>query len=188
MNLEFEKFPKIPRLKRTCTITEKIDGTNAQIVFDSAGSILCGSRNRVITPEDDNYGFASWAYTHREALFSVLGEGRHYGEWWGAGIQRRYGLDHKRFSLFNTARWGLGRDDPAKLAVVDGLDVVPVLYEGDFNTTVIDEVMSDLVYGSVAACHAGVSGASPEGIIVYHHTLRQYSKVTYEYDRTGKPE
>ena len=86
--LTFEKFPSIKRLKRDCVISEKIDGTNAQIYFDDQGNILCGSRKRQITPEDDNAGFATWAYTHREILFGILGEGRHYGEWWGQGIQR----------------------------------------------------------------------------------------------------
>ena len=31
MMIEFTKFPKIPRLNRDMIITEKIDGTNAQI-------------------------------------------------------------------------------------------------------------------------------------------------------------
>lgn len=29
--IEFKPFPKMARLKRQCLITEKIDGTNAQI-------------------------------------------------------------------------------------------------------------------------------------------------------------
>ena len=37
--LLFEEFPKIHRLKRGCVITEKIDGTNAQVNFDEEGRI-----------------------------------------------------------------------------------------------------------------------------------------------------
>ena len=48
--LKFEKFSKIPRLNKTCTITEKIDGTNAQIVFDEDGRFIVGSRKREIFP------------------------------------------------------------------------------------------------------------------------------------------
>ena len=34
--IQFEAFDKIPRLKRGCVITEKIDGTNAQIYIPEA--------------------------------------------------------------------------------------------------------------------------------------------------------
>src|SRR5690349_11912868 len=99
--MEFEAFNKIARLSRNCTITEKIDGTNACIaISDDGKDFFIGSRSRWITPEDDNFGFARWATEHREELL-LLGPGRHWGEWWGAGIQRRYGVPEKRFSLFN---------------------------------------------------------------------------------------
>lgn len=55
---EFVPFQKIGRLSRGCTITEKIDGTNASIYIGEDGEFLTGSRTRWITPEDDNYGFA----------------------------------------------------------------------------------------------------------------------------------
>jgi hypothetical protein len=56
---DFLAMPKIPRLSRLCTITEKIDGTNASIFISEDGSeFLVGSRTRWITPQDDNYGFA----------------------------------------------------------------------------------------------------------------------------------
>ena len=57
-NLEFREFPKIARLSREVIISEKIDGTNAQILITEDGQVLTGSRNRWITPQDDNYGFA----------------------------------------------------------------------------------------------------------------------------------
>jgi len=179
--LIFEKFPSIKRLKRSCVITEKLDGTNAQIAFDEYGVMLCGSRKREITPDDDNYGFARWAYDNQEILFATLGEGRHYGEWWGSGIQRRYGLtgDDKRFSLFNSGRW-----HPRDLDDVPQLGVVPVLYAGEFTTEAVDKVMADLKdSGSIAA--EGYD--KPEGIIVYHSQINQMFKVTFEHDEKGKP-
>ncbi|HLE80817.1 MAG TPA: RNA ligase family protein, partial [Dehalococcoidia bacterium] len=100
---DFQEFGKIYRLSRDCIITEKIDGTNAQVVVLEDGRVLAGSRNRWITPEADNFGFARWVKEHEEELRS-LGPGRHYGEWWGSGIQRGYGLKEKRFSLFNVSR------------------------------------------------------------------------------------
>lgn len=121
---EFEPFQKIGRIKRSCVVTEKIDGTNAQVHILEDGRIRAGSRRRYITPEIDNYGFAKWVAENEEEL-SRLGPGRHYGEWWGSGIQRRYGLtDDKRFSLFNTLRWS----DPA--ARPECCSTVPVLYGG----------------------------------------------------------
>ena len=178
--LTFEKFPSIKRLKRNCVITEKIDGTNAQIVFDEQGKILCGSRKRVITPEDDNYGFAKWAYDNKDELFTILGEGRHYGEWWGSGIQRRYGLTgtDKRFSLFNSGRW-----HSKDLETVPQLYVVPILYAGEFTTNVADTTMYQLKEtGSIAAD----GYMNPEGVIVYHSQINQMFKITFEYDKTGK--
>lgn len=177
-DLVFEKFPAIKRLKRGCVITEKLDGTNAQINFDADGNILCGSRKRMITPEDDNYGFASWAYTNQGKLFAILGEGRHYGEWWGQGIQRRYGMDKKIFSLFNSGRW-----HKTDLEDVDQLSVVPVLYAGEFTTNIVDEVMTKLKGQSVAA----EGYTNPEGVIVFHSQIKQMFKVTFEHDASGKP-
>lgn len=173
----FEKFPAIKRLKRSCVITEKLDGTNAQINFDVDGNILCGSRKRAITPEDDNYGFARWAHENKSGLFSVLGEGRHYGEWWGSGIQRRYGMDKKIFSLFNSGRWA-----ESDLEGVDQLSVVPVLYAGEFTSDQVDEAMNKLKGCSIAA--AGYN--NPEGIVVFHSQIKQMFKVTFEHDESGK--
>ncbi|MES2133853.1 MAG: RNA ligase family protein [Bacteroidota bacterium] len=36
-NLDFLEFPKMPRLSREVIITEKIDGTNAQLLITEAG-------------------------------------------------------------------------------------------------------------------------------------------------------
>lgn len=105
--IEFIPFPKIARLNREVVVTEKIDGTNASVyVGDDFATVLAGSRTKWITPEADNFGFARWVKEHEDELRVGLGPGTHYGEWWGAGIQRRYGLSEKRFSLFNVARWG----------------------------------------------------------------------------------
>ena len=176
--LTFEKFPSIKRLKRNCVITEKIDGTNAQINFDEQGNILCGSRKRQITPEDDNYGFASWAYTNQAKLFEILGIGRHYGEWWGSGIQRRYGMDKKIFSLFNSGRW-----HEKDLIEVEQLRVVPVLYVGEFTSDVVNATMEQLKGKSMAS----LGFDRPEGVVVYHSQIDQMFKVTFEHDDTGKP-
>lgn len=151
-------------------MTEKIDGTNALVHIAEDGSVFAGSRNRWITFEDDNYGFARWVLDHEEDLMH-LGPGNHYGEWWGQGIQRRYGQDRKRFSLFNTGRWTAENPPPACC------EVVPVLYHGDFSIGKVDEILSDLATtGSVAA----PGFMQPEGVVVFHVQSRQLFKKTLD--------
>ncbi len=101
MSAEFIAWKKIPRLENEkYTFTEKIDGTNACVHVDvSTGEITCQSRTKIIIPGDDNAGFAKWAYANKDELLK-LGDGYHFGEWWGQGIQRNYGQTEKRFSLF----------------------------------------------------------------------------------------
>lgn len=166
----FTPFQSIPRLKRGIVVTEKIDGTNAQIFITEDGRVLAGSRSRWITPDDDNYGFARWVAEHEDELHR-LGPGHHFGEWWGQGIQRRYGLEEKRFSLFNTGRWNAENPPPACC------HIVPVLYTGDFDTREIDAQLEHLrTNGSVAA----PGFMRPEGVVIYHAQSRQLFKVTLD--------
>lgn len=176
----FVSFPKLYRLRGPVIITEKLDGTNAQIYIGPNGEFKVGSRTRWITPEKDNFGFARWAYDNKALLIATLGEGKHYGEWWGSGIQRGYRLKTKVFSLFNTSRWD-------KLYLLESglsqIDVVPVLYSGAFDTTAFDAVLTELkITGSIAA----PGFMSPEGIVIYDTQSGTGFKKTYDYDDTGK--
>lgn len=191
--MEFTTFPKIPRLRRDVVITEKLDGTNAQVVISPAshaGELLnivasnaefvmrVGSRSRWITPgkSTDNYGFAGWCLDNAEQLFT-MGEGQHFGEWFGSGIQRNYGLAEKRFALFNTARWGAHNPNTPQCCTV-----VPVLYTGPDATAVERCVQQLRDTGSVAA----PGFMNPEGVVVYHTAARTLSKVTLEKDDSPK--
>ena len=174
--MEYIEFPKIARLNREIIVTEKIDGTNAQIVITEDGQFLVGSRTRWITPDNDNAGFARWAHDNKDELMK-LGVGSHFGEWWGQGIQRKYGLAEKRFSLFNTARWS---DDEARPKCCH---VVPVLYKGDFTTLAINHCIFKLKeFGSVAE----PGFMKPEGVVVFHTASRMNFKVTVEKDEQPK--
>jgi len=167
---EFQEFQKIPRLSRNCTITEKIDGTSACVFIGEDGEFLVGSRSRRITPEYDNYGFAQWAHAHKDELM-LLGHGRHFGEWWGSGIQRGYGLKNgeKRFSLFNTGRWNADNPPPACCSVV------PVLFNGIFTSTAVDACIYML---NSEGSRASPGFMHPEGVIVYQSAGRCYFKKT----------
>jgi hypothetical protein len=173
---EFQEFPKMARLSRRVIITEKIDGTNAQVCITENGEVRFGSRTRWITPDDDNFGFARWATENLDELMK-LGPGRHFGEWWGAGIQRGYGLKEKRFSLFNVSRWADER--PACC------DVVPVLFDGiwipECPSTAIERLRT---FGSSAA----PGFMKPEGIVMYHVAGNVGFKKTLEKDEMSKQE
>lgn len=174
--MDFKPFNKIARLSRGCVITEKLDGTNASILIGEAGEFLVGSRTRWITPEDDNYGFARWAHANRAEL-EKLGPGHHFGEWWGNGIQRKYGLKEKRFSLFNTARWNNAPDLPACVSVV------PVLYQGEFMTLNAEIAVEHLAFHGSAAAPGFMD---PEGIVVWHEAARILFKKTIKDDASPK--
>ena len=192
--MEFQKFPKMARLSREVVITEKIDGTNAQVCIADDGTILAGSRTRWITPTDDNYGFAAWVEANCDELLK-LGPGRHFGEWWGAGIQRHYGLKEKRFSLFNTQRWALHGTPPKAYSTADPrvtriqdilpacCSLVPVLYQGLLDTVIIDHCLEWMkLTGSVAA----PGFMKPEGVVVFHSAGNVGFKKTLDKDNLPK--
>ena len=215
--IPFQPFPKMARLRRECIITEKIDGTNASIYIgtynpqdpkclatqyrrstetESLG-MWAGSRTRWITTADDNFGFGQWVVDNAVALFN-LGEGHHFGEWWGSGIQRGYGFkDGERFfSLFNAGRW-VEHDKPTYFIEQDNpkaepkftenapacCKVVPILYSGLFDTDIARLAMFDLKTGGSAAA---AEYMNPEGIVVYHQAADTGFKMTLDNDDKPK--
>jgi hypothetical protein len=190
---EFQEFPKMARLSREVIVTEKIDGTNGQIFIPEPGDTLytekiyAGSRTKWLQLGDDNYGFASWVYKNQEQLVATLGPGRHFGEWWGSGIQRGYGLikGDKRFSLFNVSRWtDRGETGKEQVPVSIGLFVVPTLGKlSEFEPGKIRDILNMLAeHGSVAA--AGFM--RPEGIITWHVAANLGFKKTILNDESPK--
>ena len=187
--MEFEGFSKIARLSRAMVVTEKIDGTNAQIYVpeDATQPLLAGSRSRWLTPgkTSDNFGFAAWVIEH-DAELRRLGPGRHYGEWFGAGIQRRYGLTEKRFALFNVGRWF----DPKREAQTGErrecppcCTVVPTLLKGNFDTGAIGTVVELLRSGGSAAVPGFME---PEGVVIFHEASKTLFKKTLVDDEKPK--
>lgn len=183
--MEFKAFPKIARLsKDTAVITEKLDGTNAQIVIHG-DEIRAGSRNRWITPEDDNYGFAAWVHRNRTELLR-LGDGQHFGEWWGHGIQRGYGITEKRFSLFNHARWY-----DAYSAMMEGHDngfpkcchVVPKIAVCPFDLGHARHWLEWLMKNGSQAAHGY---ENPEGIVIFHRGSNTLFKMTERDEPKGQ--
>lgn len=195
-NLEFKEFAKMARLSRDIIITEKIDGTNVQLLITEDGDLFVGSRTKWITPQDDNAGFARWVEGNKAGLLK-LGAGRHFGEWWGSGIQRGYGLQkgEKRLSLFNVGRWALYGTEPKRILTADpriekyqdilpeGISLVPELYRGEFDTHKINEVLEDL---KTKGSYASPGFMKPEGIVVFHIAGNVGFKKTIEKDEVPK--
>lgn len=196
---EFIPWPKIPRFNRNVIITEKIDGTNACVIIeeaetlpldqnrladldhdDTSYAVYAQSRKRLITSDCDNFGFAAWVQSNAAELVELLGPGRHFGEWYGAGIQRRYGLDHRRFALFNVGRWS-----PEDFAETDlPVEVVPVLETlGQPDSREIQNVLRELRRGGSFAVPGFMN---PEGIVLYHTAAKQTFKVLLEGDDVPK--
>lgn len=215
--LGFRPFGKIARLTRQMVITEKLDGTNAQVMITRVGDgevpevgsvpdeahivilkgggtylLFSGSRSRWIKPgkATDNHGFAAWVSDHAAELVRGLGEGRHFGEWWGCGINRGYGLTEKKFSLFNTSRWVPHEFREAEWTLRDGQEfapaccgVVPIISAGPFCTQEVEEALDSLAgNGSFAA-----DGYDrPEGVVIFHVASGHYFKKTLESDDAPK--
>ncbi len=162
------------------------------------------SRKRLITPNSeeskgsDNYGFAAWVRENREDLVDLLGPGRHFGEWWGTGIQHGYGLEsQRRFSLFNP-RYALDGKLPFRTPPAPGMrndtiiDVVPVLYRGPFLDREVESNLGELPHEAALwqLRHCGSEAApgwrGPEGIFIFHEAAGQLFKVTLENDEKPK--
>ena len=198
----YASFPSIERLENIyCVISEKVDGTNGLIEINEVFpvgepkeiQIRFGSRNRYITFNNDNADFANF-FRHYEARFKdvaadiilkeleVSGETltecqeqyplRIYGEWFGSGIQRGYGLKDKFFMPFSTFY-------AEKLIEYQVPNIVKpnIMYTGKFNKLTADMCMNTLaIHGS------GIikDYKRPEGIVIHFPKYNFRLKQTFE--------
>jgi hypothetical protein len=206
--MTYPAFGKIPRWNREVVLTEKLDGTNGLVAVCPPGSnwqdtlpgrahpprfrilpdgtlVAAGSRKRWLTPQADNFDFAAWVWDHAEEL-AQLGKGAHYGEYYGRGINRGYGLPDRHFALFNVSRWDMD-SLTAKTQRPKCCEVVTSLAwpNGNALNDTINYWLSILVTsGSVH-----VPGYNrPEGIVLYHTAGDHLYKVTLEGDQAKTPD
>ena len=103
--------------------TVKLHGTNASVVVNEDGDFYAQSRSNVITPQDDNNGFATYVHGQAEVSaflkrFAALTRASYfsrdyvtpfkcliaiYGEWCGGSIQKGVALSQlpKQFVIFS---------------------------------------------------------------------------------------
>ena len=140
-------FLKYPHLERLGTddvegilegkvyVFPKIDGTNASVWMDEDGTLGTGSRKRVVTPEDDNQGFAAYV-AKNEALFLDVCGGCHprwrlYGEWLVPHSLKTYRDDSwRKFYVFDVFDEEFARflhvEDYYEILVDYDIDVIPI--------------------------------------------------------------
>lgn len=165
--MEFKAWPKITRVenRRTPVFTEKLDGTNACIAINEDGTLShVQSRNRIISPSNDNFGFAKWVQENEQELLK-LGHGYHFGEWWGKDVRRGgYGLKETRFSLFDARRWG--EHNPNTPACCHVVPLIPAETWEDAKAYLIEN-------GSIAA----PGFMNPEGAIMFDPDTKTNFKI-----------
>lgn len=167
---EFRSFSEIVKYSGTkLIITQKLHGTNAQIlVFKNEEGILdlkVGSRTRWLFPTQDNFGFCSFVLANKQDFIEKLGEGRHFGEWVGPGINSGEGLKERILVLFDFERY---TELPTRVTTV------PVL----FNQTTTDLSIIDSVFEGLKATGSKLVPGfmRTEGIVITLNGKR-YKKV-----------
>lgn len=92
----------------TFTGTVKLHGTNAAIGYSKQGGLWCQSRERILSIEKDNAGFAFWVESHKEYFEKTLNIDAFfaydaiivYGEWAGGNIQKGVGVAELEKSFY----------------------------------------------------------------------------------------
>ena len=113
--MEFNKYQHIERFGTDeveniefgrCFIFYKIDGTNGQVYLDTDGNIKAGSRNRVLTLENDNANFYQYVLQNERIKKYLEKHPNHrlYGEWLVPHSIKTYRKDAwRRFYIFDVA-------------------------------------------------------------------------------------
>ena len=176
-----------------CHVFAKIDGTNSSAWLD--GKIKCGSRNREITTDADNHGFAAWA-TSEPRIAAYLAEHpthRLFGEWLVPHSLKTYRPDAwRRFYVFDVLVEvaGVEDDGPAEkgegieylpydvyrpLVEAHGLDYIPLLAEvHNGSREQFERIMLENTYLICDGMGAG------EGVVIKNYGYRnKYGRVAW---------
>lgn len=143
-------------------IQEKIDGANAS--FQRVGDkILAFSRNTPLDESNNLRGFYEWTQTLD--VTKLPEKAIHFGEW-TAKHKLDYGDNHSKFYLFdiydNDFEEYLPFDTVKKVSEYLGINLVPVLYEGKFQS--IEHIQSFV--------GRSVLGEIGEGVVVKNYNYK----------------
>lgn len=129
-----ELYPELARGRSKVTYRGKVKlhGTNAAIGFGHTGHVWAQSRERVITPGDDNMGFAAWAEKAVEAaktdfLRTITDDLRDvviFGEWCGPGVMRGTAINQAPKRIFAVfAASAIANGEPTDTLIVEPDDL-----------------------------------------------------------------
>lgn len=180
-------WPTIPRLTESLIVTEKLDGVFGKIHISDyppstytsdhtvtktpdgrAFIVTAATRDFKLKHDTDYFGFREWVYAHAQSLAMILGPGDHFGEWWGGGIRRGYGLPDgdRRFSLFDFNRWSSMIGQTLEMTEVDEIRVVPIITTlSSFDSSDIHRLL-DLLRRTGSYAEVGYKPA--EGVVIYN--------------------
>ena len=168
---QFEAFAKIPRFSGTSPSARRSTAPMHRFSSQKTGP-SAGSRS-VDHPEVRQLRVCGVGRRARERA-ARFRPGRHFGEWYGRGIQRGHGLQDRRFALFNRT------DGPrsARRAAAS------------FQSSQRERWALTLCRNASKRCVRRKSRrpgfTRPEGIVIYHHASGGMFKVLLENDELPK--
>jgi len=195
--------PTVPKPKLTFRGTVKAHGTNMSVTVSGDGFVT-SSRNNVITPENDVFGFSKWANSPDvKAAIRDLGYGStedvhitYYGEWCGGNIQKGVaisGLD-KMWIIFAVKMSTTGQDPCwLRTEVLESNNSLGIYKETDFPTYTVEvdfanpgfaaNEMAEIVTAVEEECpigkHFGVSGIG-EGVVFSKFNYDTGSRIVFK--------
>lgn len=193
--MEFRKYQHIMKLgtdevdgilSGTVDLFYKIDGTNSQVFLKDDGTLGFGSRNREITPNDDNAGFAKAMTEDKELYDELLSFLRAhpsytiYGEWLVPHTLKSYTQDSwKKFYVFDVLDESTGEYLPYKeyskiLGDLKHLRVIPLMCELEDPTP--EQIQEKLQQTGAFLCATGLG----EGIVIKNYSfVNKYGRRTW---------
>lgn len=204
---DYSKINQLPLPVLTFHGSVKLHGTNGCVGFNcKTGKVeLVQSRERVITPEDDNYGFAHFIYSDKEvqgvfkdlcSLYPTAKQVYFYGEWCGKGIQSGVALsqlNQKIFVIFEMVVDEVVVNIPAPLAhprIFTKNEFLTYVIDIDFNKAVLSQnQLVELTMSIEKQCPVGVAfgvEGTGEGIVWVNKETGLKFKVKGEKHSTSK--
>lgn len=193
--MEFHKYQHIMKLgtdevdgilNGTVDLFYKIDGTNSQVFLKDDETLGFGSRNREITPNDDNAGFAKAMTEDKELYTELLSFLRAhpsytiYGEWLVPHTLKSYTQDSwKKFYVFDVLDEDTGEYLPYReysriLGDLKHLHLIPLMCELEDPTP--EQIQEKLQQTGAFLCAAGLG----EGIVIKNYSfVNKYGRRTW---------
>jgi len=153
--LEKEGLKELPKIQAHSVV--KLHGTNSGVKYDiKSGELSPQSKNRYITPQSDNYGFANWFENEKEAISELLKENilskidikaecpfddfeaseiTIFGEWAGKKVQRTVAVSEleKTFFIFGirVSNASFDADDKTSFYWISPLTLKDLVFDSD---------------------------------------------------------